>query len=183
MRPFHDPELRHRSAPRLESERLILRSIELKDLDYFLSALSDEEVTRFIGGINDTENTWRKLMTGVAMWPLTGVGMWAVERKADGQVIGHLGFFDFLRPMEPPMSGEPEMGWIFARDGQGKGYATEACRTALDWFESNFGKRRMHAIITPGNEPSMRLAERLGFVRQPDATYRDQPTTYWQRSA
>ena len=34
-----------------------------------------------------------------------------------------------------------------------------------------------------GNEPSMRLAERLGFVRQPDAIYRGEPIAIFRRPA
>jgi RimJ/RimL family protein N-acetyltransferase len=37
------------------------------------------------------------------------------------------------------------------------------------------------AIISIGNEPSIRLAERLGFERQPDAVYRGEPISLWRR--
>ena len=140
-------------------------------------------MTRHIGGLNGSEEAWRKMMTGSAMWPLTGIGMWAVERRADGQTVGHLGFFDFLREMSPSIVGEPEMGWIFAAEGQGKGYATEACIAALQWFEGLFGPREIPAIIGIENTASMRLAERLGFIRQPDASYREAPISYWRRPA
>jgi RimJ/RimL family protein N-acetyltransferase len=183
MQPFHDPELRFPTAPRLETERLILRDYELRDLEYFRGIFRDEETTRFIGGVNDDENLWRKMMTGKAFWGLTGTGMWAVERKDDGATIGHLGFFDFLRPIEPPIGGEPEMGWIFAPEAQGKGLATEACRVALDWFDEHFGRHTIHALISPGNDASMRLAERLGFERCEDGVYRDVPQTMWVRPA
>lgn len=162
---------------------MLLRDFELRDLQYFLDALQDEEVTRFIGGFNSNEDVWRKMMTGSAQWRLTGIGMWAVEVKETGETVGHLGIFDFLRDMSPSMVGEPEMGWIFGAHGQGKGYAQEAGVAVLDWFRRHFGERTIHAIITPGNVASMKLAERLGFVRQPDTIYRDQPTTYWRRPA
>ena len=183
MQPFHDPELRYRSAPRLETERLVLRDLELHDLDYFRTIFRDEETTRYIGGVNDDENLWRKMMTGKAFWPLTGTGMWAAERKDDGTTVGHLGFFDFLRPIEPSISGEPEMGWIFAPAVHGQGLASEACQAALDWFNDVFGRREIYALISPGNVASMRLAERLGFRRKPDGVYRDQPQTMWVRPA
>jgi len=181
MLPFHDPAHRFRSAPTIETERLLLRGIELRDLDYFERALSDPQVTEHIGGPNNRENAYRKMMTGCAFWTLTGIGMWAVEDKASGRAIGHMGFFDFLRDLQPSILGEPEMGWIFASDGQGRGLAREACEAALDWFEQAFGKQEIPAIIALGNEPSMRLAERLGFVRQPDALFNGQPTSYWRR--
>ena len=162
---------------------MILRDFELRDLDYFVSIFQDEAVTRFIGGVNDVENTLRKMMAGKAFWPLTGIGMWAVERKIDGTTIGHIGLFDFLRPIDPPIAGEPEMGWIFAPGGQGEGLASEACRSVLDWFEQHFGRHNIHALISPGNEASMKLAERLGFQRREDGVYRDQPQTMWIRPA
>lgn len=129
------------------------------------------------------EDTWRRLLTGSALWQLTGIGMWAVERRNDGATIGHLGFFDFLRDCEPSIAGAVEMGWILAPEAQGQGLASEACTAILAWFEANFGKQPMWAMISPGNDPSMRLAEKLGFVRQPDGTYRDKPQTMWLRPA
>jgi RimJ/RimL family protein N-acetyltransferase len=32
-----------------------------------------------------------------------------------------------------------------------------------------------------GNAPSMKLAERLGYERQPDGVYRDEPISIWRR--
>jgi RimJ/RimL family protein N-acetyltransferase len=37
------------------------------------------------------------------------------------------------------------------------------------------------AIISVANEPSMKLAQRLGYERQPDGVYRDEPISLWQR--
>jgi RimJ/RimL family protein N-acetyltransferase len=162
---------------------LVLRGFELSDIDYFHRTMSDAEVTLHVGGPNSREDAYRKMMTGVAFWALSGVGMWAVDRKSDRQTIGHLGFFDFQRDMEPSIAGEPEMGWIFAREGQGQGFASEAGEAALAWFEINFGRREIPAIIALENGASMRLAERLGFVRQADATYKGEPTSYWRRPA
>jgi RimJ/RimL family protein N-acetyltransferase len=183
MQPFHDPELRNRSAPRLETERLVLREFELRDVDYFLKFFSDPEASKHVGGPSSREDTWRRMLASSAFWPLTGVGMWAVERRDDGATIGHVGFFDFMRDCEPPIVGQPEMGWILAPKAHGKGLASEACRTALDWFDANFGRRDIHAMISPGNDPSMKLATKLGFVRCDDGVYRDKPQTMWMRPA
>jgi RimJ/RimL family protein N-acetyltransferase len=123
------------------------------------------------------------MLAGVGLWPLTGLGMWAVERREDGATIGHVGFFDFLRGSEPSIAGEPEMGWILAPAAHGKGYASEACEAILAWLEQHFGKNNIWALISPGNDPSMKLAEKLGFVRQADGTYREKPQTIWLRPA
>ena len=123
------------------------------------------------------------MLAGVGLWPLTSLGMWTIARREDDQAVGHGGIFDFLRVCEPSISGQPEMGWILAPEAQGKGYALEAGKAMLGWFDDNFGRRNVWALISPGNEPSMKLAEKLGFVRQPDGTYRDKPNTFWLRPA
>jgi len=161
----------------------VLREFKLGDLDYFLKFFADPEASQHVGGPIGREDTWRRLLTGSALWQLTGIGMWAVERRSDGATIGHLGFFDFLRDSDPSIAGAVEMGWILAPEAQGQGLAAEACTAILAWFEKLFGKHPMWAMISPENEPSMRLAEKLGFQRQPDGTYRDKPQTYWLRPA
>jgi RimJ/RimL family protein N-acetyltransferase len=173
--------LRH-SAPTLETERLILREFRKEDLDAHAATLGDEEVMRHIGGkpVN-REDSWRRLMSGVGMWSLVGMGPWAVELKSDGRMIGHCGFFQFNREMEPLIIGEPEMGWIFDRSVHGQGIAFEACQAALAWAEQELGAESYPAIIDLDNAPSMKLAERLGFVRLADAVYRDAPISFWRR--
>ena len=172
----------HRSAPTLETERLILRDFTKRDLDAHAATLGDEEVMRHIGGkpVN-REDSWRRLCGGIGMWSLVGMGPWAVELKSDGRMVGHCGFFQFERDMTPSILGEPEMGWIFDRSVHGQGIAFEACSAALRWAEHEIEADSYPAIIDLDNVPSMKLAERLGFVRQGDATYRDAPIAFFRR--
>jgi RimJ/RimL family protein N-acetyltransferase len=160
---------------------LLLRDFELRDLDYFLTFFSDEEASQHVGGPSGVEDTWRRMLAGSGLWNLTGIGMWAVAQRNGGPAIGHVGFFDFLRGCEPSIEGQAEMGWIFATTAHGKGYAGEACKAILDWFDEAFGRTPIWALISPGNDPSMKLASKLGFVRQADGTYRGKPQTIWLR--
>src|SRR5206468_3861477 len=146
-----------------------------------LTFFSDSEASEHVGGPSGVEDTWRRMLAGAGLWPLTGFGMWSIARAEDDRAIGHGGFFDFLRECEPSIAGKPEMGWILAPEAQGMGYAREACEAMLGWFEHNFGRQDTWALISPGNEPSMKLAQKLGFVRQPDGTYREKPQTIWLR--
>jgi RimJ/RimL family protein N-acetyltransferase len=171
-----------RSAPHLETERLILREFRADDLDAHAATLGDAEVMRFIGGKPMTrEDSWRRLCSGVGSWQLIGVGPWAVEQKSDGRLVGHCGFFEFQRDMQPSIRGEPEMGWIFDRSVHGQGIAFEACARALLWADEMLGAQSYPAIISMENAASMKLAERLGFERQGDAIYRDEPIAFFRR--
>jgi RimJ/RimL family protein N-acetyltransferase len=122
------------------------------------------------------------MLAGASLWEITGIGMWAVTENGDARAIGHVGFFDFLRDCEPSIAGEVEIGWIFASPAQGRGYALEACQGILRWFDEHFGAQRIWALISPGNDPSMKLADKLGFIRQADGIYRDKPETIWLRA-
>jgi len=172
------------SAPPLETERLILRAFRADDLDPLCAMWGNDEVVRYIGGTKlGREDTWRRSLAATGQWPILGVGYWIAELKADGRLIGQLGFADFKRDMTPSIEGEPELGYVFDPSVHGHGIAFEACAAALRWADGHLGGQSIAAIISPGNDASMKLAERLGFVRQPDGLYRGEITTLWRRAA
>ena len=160
-----------------------MRGFELRDLDYFLRFFSDPEASAHVGGPSGGEDIWRRMLAGAGLWHLTSIGMWTIARADDDQAVGHVGFFDFLRDSDPPISGMPEMGWILAPEAQGRGYAREACEAMLEWFAEQFGTQDIWAADFAGNEPSMSLAAEIGFHPQPDGIYRDKPQTFWLRPA
>ena len=171
------------SAPTLETKRLILRAFRRDDLDAHAATLADRDVVRHLGGhAFNREDSWRRLTMAVGQWPLLGYGYWAVEAKAGGALVGQVGFADFERGMTPDISGAPEMGWVFDTSVHGLGIAGEACRIALSWIDETWAPPEIPAIIDIENAKSMRLAERLGFVRQPDALYRDDHIALFRRT-
>jgi RimJ/RimL family protein N-acetyltransferase len=172
-----------REAPTLETERLILRAFRAEDLDTVAAMWTDEAVVRFIGGQPLTrEDTWRRMLAACGQWPFTGYGYWLAELKSSGEIVGQLGFADFKREMEPSIEGEPEFGYVFSPKVHGQGIAFEGCTALLDWADANLRAASYPAIIAPGNAASIRLAERLGFERQPDGTYRGETVGIFRRS-
>jgi RimJ/RimL family protein N-acetyltransferase len=172
-----------REAPRLETERLILRAFRADDLDALAAMWADPEVVRFIGGVAlSREDTWRRSLAACGQWPYTGWGYWIAELKSSGEVIGQLGFADFKRDMEPSLEGEAELGYVFSPKVHGQGIAYEACAAALEWADANLKAASYPAIISPENAASIRLAERLAFERVPDGTYRGEPIALFRRA-
>ena len=170
-------------APRLETERLVLRAFRAEDLEPLSAIWSDPQVTRFIGGKPlSREDTWRRSLAACGQWPYTGFGYWIAELKESGEVVGQVGFADFKRDMEPSLVGEPELGYVFAPTVHGKGIAFEGCKAALDWADSTLDAPSYPAIIGTENVASIRLAEKLGFVREPDGTYRGEPIALFRRT-
>ena len=173
-----------RSAPRLETERLILRDFARDDLDSLAATLGDPEVVRHLTGEPiSREDSLRRLFMAAGQWRLIGLGTWAVERKSDGRMVGHVGFLDMERDMEPSIKGLPEMGWIFDTSVHGQGVAHEACEAALAWLDAAHGPIEIPAIISPENIASLKLAEKLGFVREADGVYKGEPIAIVRRAA
>ncbi|MFL6727132.1 MAG: GNAT family N-acetyltransferase [Sphingomicrobium sp.] len=171
-----------REAPRIETKRLILRAFCAEDLEPLAAIWADDDVVRYIGGQKlSREDTWRRSLAACGQWPYVGFGYWIVDLRANGSVIGQIGFADFKRDMEPNIEGDPELGYVFAPRVQGQGIAGEACRAALEWADASLNAKSYPAIISPENLASIRLAERLGFRREPDATYRGETIALFRR--
>lgn len=170
------------SVPILETERLVLRGHRAGDLADCLALWGDPEVTRFIGGKPSTqEEVWSRLVRYVGHWALLGFGYWVVTEKESGRFMGEVGFADFRRVIEPSLDGVPEIGWVIAPHGHGRGYATEAARAVVAWGERHFGPVRTACIIAPENEPSIRVAEKCGYREFSRTTYKDKPTIMFVR--
>ncbi len=169
-------------APRIETDRLILRAFELDDFDAFCAMLTDPDVTRYLGGvISDRGPAWEKFARVPGFWVLLGYGIWMIEEKETGRIAGNVGFGQFERGMNPPLPDIPEGAWVCARWAQGKGYASEALGAALQWGDENLPNRGYVCIIDPDNAPSLALARKFGFEEVRRSTYRDQDTVVLER--
>lgn len=170
--------------PVLETARLRLRAHDAGDFGESAAMWGDPEIVRHIGGRPSTrEEAWGRLLRYPGHWALLGFGYWAVEEKATGAFIGDVGFADYRREIEPPLDGMPELGWVLARRGHGKGYATEAAQAALGWGDVHLGAARTACIIAPENRASVRVAEKCGYELAAETTYMGEPTLLFTRAA
>jgi RimJ/RimL family protein N-acetyltransferase len=171
-------------VPLIETERLRLRSFRESDLGAWSETMGDPGVVRHLGGTPfSREDVWRRLAMSCGLWDLLGYGYWAVERKAEGDLVGQVGFADFKRDLQPSIEGAPEMGWIFAPHAQGRGYALEAVSAGLAWADEALAGAEIPAIIDRDNAASIRLAERAGFAGPETAVYRGAPILLFRRQA
>jgi RimJ/RimL family protein N-acetyltransferase len=146
----------------LTTPRLVLRMFRADDLDAYAAMCADPEVMRHIGagGPVGPDVAWRHMALFLGEWALHGHGMWAVQERASGRLIGRAGFLD---PVGWPGC---ELGWLLARDAWGQGYAFEAARAAIDHGRAQLGLGELISLIRPDNARSIALAERLGAVRE-----------------
>lgn len=138
----------------VETERLILRRYKESDLNDLYEYLSDPKVVEYEPYRPQTMEEVR----GNLQWRISTEEMIAVERKADGKMIGnvYLGKRDF---------DALEIGFVFRADCWGRGFAGESCKKLIELaFRS--GVHRIYAECDPQNRNSWALLERLGFERE-----------------
>jgi RimJ/RimL family protein N-acetyltransferase len=152
--------------PVLETERLLLRGWRASDVEAAAPFFADENLTRYIGGGSPREDVWRRISSIAGHWVLRGHGLWALERKQDGKLIGWCGL---LSPEGWP---EPELGWSLFGEAHGQGFATEAALRARSHAYETLGWTTLISLIHPDNAPSIRVAQRLGASRESDFVIR-----------
>jgi RimJ/RimL family protein N-acetyltransferase len=168
--------------PEIVTDRLRLRPHGMQDFAASAAMWADPEVTRFIGGRPfSEEETWARLLRYAGHWSFLGFGYWAVEEHSGSDFIGEVGFADFKRQIQPPIGDIPELGWVFVPRVHGRGYATEAVRAALEWGKTNLSSRWTASLIHPDNLASIRVADKCGFSRYCQTTYRNEATVIFTR--
>lgn len=140
----------------VETERLLLRPPLRADFDSYAEVIADEEVARYIGGVQPRPTAWRSFMAMAGAWHLEGFAMFSLIEKATGRWLGRVG------PWKPEGWPGTEIGWSLRRDAWGKGYAREAAVASIDWAFEHLGWRDVIHTIDLANQPSIQLAERLG---------------------
>jgi RimJ/RimL family protein N-acetyltransferase len=170
-------------VPTLETSRLRLRGHRETDFADSAAMWGEPLVTRYIGGHPlSAEESWSRLLRYVGHWELLGFGYWVVEEKATGNFAGEVGFANYNRGIEPWPKDAPEVGWVFAANAHGKGFATEAVNAALAWGDARFGGRETACIIHPQNSASIRLAEKCGYLKLALTEYKGNPIVVFTRA-
>jgi RimJ/RimL family protein N-acetyltransferase len=166
-------------TPRLETQRLILRGWRSEDFDPFATMMAHPDVARFLTIDRlpqDRASSWRGMAMLVGHWAMLGYGMFVVEEKATGALVGRVG------PWRPEGWLGFELGWGLARPFWGKGYAAEAARAAGDWAFATFALDEVISLIHVENARSQNVATRLGMLPGEPTLHAGQPHIIWRIS-
>ncbi len=165
------------AAPRLETQRLILRGWRADDVEPFIAMMADAEVAAYLTATQqplDRAAAWNALAVILGHWALNRHGLFAVEEKHSGAFIGRVGAW------RPEGRAELELGWALARAAWGQGYAFEAARAAGDWMFATLGPPRLSSFIHAANARSQKLAARLGFRAEAETYHAGAPHQIWR---
>jgi len=147
----------------LETERLILKTTELSDLDNLVALRSDPDVMKYIGdGATHTEEQVKSFFLSIAIpyQEKHGIGFFSVFEKESGNFIGQAGLFhvgyDDVQP-------DIEIAYRLHKKYWGKGYATELVKALIQWGFQNLSVDKLIAGTEPENIASQNVLKKAGL--------------------
>lgn len=146
----------------IKTERLVLRAAAARDRAVVIELNASPEVNTYLGGGQPRAELERTLPEVPGQRP----GFFVVE--LDGAAIGTIQL-DPQRAETPSHrleAGETALGYLFLPESWGRGYASEACAAALDWFSGQLPDEPVVLYTQSANAASMRLAAKLGFTER-----------------
>ena len=144
----------------LETNRLRLRRLSLEDAGFMLGLLNEPAYVRFIGdkGVRSIEGARDYILKGpMASYERFGFGLYLVELKDSGAPLGICGLLK--RDSLPDV----DIGFAFLPQFWSQGYALEAASAVMAYGRDGLGLNRIIAIVSPDNERSIKLLNKLGL--------------------
>lgn len=150
----------------LETNRLILRELNLNDAKDFYDLNLNPNVIRYTGdsafeSIKEAET----FLENYQDYLLNGYGRWAVINKFTNKFIGWCGLkFNKL-------DSETDIGYRFFEYEWGKGYATESAIACLNYGFEKLSLRRIIGRAMKENYASIKVLEKIGLIYEKDTEF------------
>jgi RimJ/RimL family protein N-acetyltransferase len=144
----------------IETERLLLRLFTEDDAEFVFELVNEPGWIQNIGdrGVGTIEDARRFIANRLAAsYERFGFGLYLVELKESGASAGMCGLVkrDSLEDVD--------IGFAFLERFWSKGYALESAAVVLDYAQNALGLKRIAAIVSPGNQGSIKLLEKLNL--------------------
>lgn len=148
---------------RIDTGRFVLRPVVEDDLPRVFLGLGDPRVIAHYGVSYASLDATREQMRWYARLEAEGTGRWwaMCRPEAPERLIGACGVNDLVRAHR-----RAELGYWLLPDYWGQGIAHECVSAMLGYVFDHMDVFRVGAEVEPGNHPSARLLDKLGFVRE-----------------
>lgn len=145
----------------LHTERLHLRKMQVSDSSSLFKIWSDPNVTRFMNVSCFTDENQAKEMINLLedLSQDRKAIRFSIIIKESNEIIGSCGYnsLDFENE-------KAEIGYDIAKSFWGRGYASEAVSSLLDFAFSSLKLNRIEAKVDPENANSIKLLQKLNFT-------------------
>ena len=154
--------------PRLQSDRLILRSFTEDDWSHVFAFNSGEAELRYVprNPFKTKTEAVEKLNAFINGFTEKKAIWWAFSLAESGEFIGYGGLFDIADEC-----GKAEIGYGLLQQYWNRGYVSEAIDKIVRYGLDDMKLHRIYAYVDPENGASRRVLEKLGFNRE--GTLRD----------
>jgi RimJ/RimL family protein N-acetyltransferase len=144
----------------LETPRLILRELNLSDLDFVETMFSHPEVMQFFPRCFSRDESTEWIRRQQSRYAVEGHGYWLALDRASGEPVAQAGV------MRAGVEGivEPALGYIVHRPFWRRGYAAEAAAACRDHVFDTLGGSRVITLVRPENLPSLAVARKIGMT-------------------
>lgn len=153
----------------LQTDRLTLTPFAEADLPELHALFTDPDVRRYLMDDLIVEEEWTADVVdkSATMFHDLGYGLWTVRESGQRPIIGFCGYWRFEQ-LTPPL----QLNYGLLPAWWGRGLATEAARTVMDYGFQTIGFAEIIAATDPPNQASVRVMERLGMahLKTADAT-------------
>lgn len=151
-------------APLLVTDRLALRELRLDDAGPVSSGAGDKRVAKFLIQVPSpypVALARRWIEARLAWWTEgRGVTLAITRRTAPNALLGTVSLRRYVRDRRA------ELGYWLAPIAWGHGFATEACRTLVDFGFRELELARIYAQVLGGNHASSRVLTKLGMIAE-----------------
>jgi RimJ/RimL family protein N-acetyltransferase len=159
---------RSANSMKLETQRLILREFQLKDVPELAPILADPQVIQFSPtGVLSVAQTQAKIENFITAYQKFGFGKWAIILKESNTLIGYCG----IAIEHIDYKTEPEIGYRLDSKFWGQGIATEAAAATLQYGFQQFQVPYILGIVERANAASVRVLEKLGMQHKRETIF------------
>ncbi len=158
----------------LETERLIIKNLELSDLENLITLRSDPKVMQYVGNglIQSRQEVEVFLKFALQYQEKYGFSFNCVFEKDTGAFVGQAGLFHKGFQEEQD---DIEIAYRLQQKFWGKGYATELVNALIVWGFEHLSVKKLVAFVYPGNTRSQHVLEKakmqcIGLVNYKDKT-------------
>jgi RimJ/RimL family protein N-acetyltransferase len=147
--------------PALETDRLLLRRLNVDDAQFILTLLNEPSFLRYIGDkkVRNVKDARQYILSGpIASYERHGFGLCLVELRESQMPIGICGL------LKREELSDPDIGFALLPDFWNKGFAFEAANAVLQDGRERLRVQRILAITSLDNDASIKLLERLEFT-------------------